>query len=64
MIEYEFTLTIGYCNAKHTDIFNVSSLGYSDKEWDELPEKEKNKILEGAWQDWANNYIEGFWTRK
>lgn len=55
MAKYKVTLSIGFHGAKHEDIIDIPD--------DDLEacksEEEKDQLLDGYWNDWAANYIDG-----
>lgn len=56
-MEYKFTLSIGYSNAGHEEIVDVS-----DEELGECKTRDqKDKVVQGWWDDWSGNYIDGGW---
>ena len=63
MITYRFTLSIGYPGAIHEDEITVEEIGYSDREWNNLSEQEREDELEEYWKDWISNFIDGYWEK-
>ncbi len=61
MIAYKFTLGIGYAGAGHEEGMTVDDMGYTDEEWNELSEEQRESELQENWTDWSNNYIDGGW---
>lgn len=61
MITYKFTVSIGFVGAEHEDTFTVEDMGYTESEWNELSEDERENILEETWKDFSSNYIDGYW---
>lgn len=60
---YKLTLGIGYANAGHEEKLTIEEMGYSESEWKELAEDEKDIALEEAWREWSSNHIEGGWEK-
>jgi len=54
-VMYKFTLSIGYAVGNREAFFTAEELGITE----DMSEAEIEATLDEAWQDWANNYIEG-----
>lgn len=63
MAKYRLSLSIGYSNAGQEDIIDTKDYGYSDEEWEQWDDDEKEVELNNIWQDWANNFIDGGWRK-
>ena len=55
MVQVRVTLSIGYPKAKHEDIIEVDDDEYAACK----TEDERQDLLDGYWQEWASNYIDG-----
>ena len=51
---------------RHTIIYNVSDLGFDDKEWAEITKEEKREIIQAAIDDYPEqpNWIVNKWVEK
>jgi hypothetical protein len=61
MTTYKFTLGIGYARAEHEEEMTIDDMGYTDEEWNNLTEDQREDELLENWKDWSNNYIDGGW---
>jgi len=57
--EYKFTLSIGFAGEGHEDFYTPEDMGYTNEEWAELEDKEKEVVLEDTYLEWRNGYIDG-----
>lgn len=57
-MKYKFTLSIGYSNARREDVVEVD-----DEELNKCKtEDERDKLIQSYFDDWSNNYIDGWWV--
>jgi hypothetical protein len=55
MPKLKVTLSIGFANAKREDIIDICETEWSECKTDE----EREKLMDGYWDDWSCNYING-----
>ena len=55
MPKLKVSLSIGWANSKQEEIIDICETEWSECETDE----EREKLIEGYWTDWSNNYIDG-----
>lgn len=56
MADLKVTLSIGFAGAAHEDVIDVDDEELAECKTD----REREDLLTQYWQDWANNYIEGW----
>jgi hypothetical protein len=59
---YKLNLDIGFPTATRDGEVKVEGMGYSREEWDKLTIEQMEIELDNAAQEWANNYIEIYWS--
>ena len=59
--EYTFYVGIGLAGCTREETFSVEDLGFSEEEWKDMDDDEKEELLSGWWDDWHINYIDGGW---
>jgi hypothetical protein len=56
MPKVKVTLNIGIYNSEQEDVLDIDQ-----EDWDACEtDKDRSELMDAYWQDWANNYIDGF----
>ena len=62
MKKYKFGIGVGYVGCDRVAEITSEELGFTDEEWDEMTEKEKQDILDEELENFVSNNVEQWWS--